>query len=157
MSKLTLTDYATLAIANGINLDVTTIVFGSGTGYIPTTNMTDVHGIRLFSTDISSRDHTTAEVTDFICVFPEFAVLSTVSVGELALFTDDGHLFAIGCLPYPVVKSQDTRLVFHAICQTANLTDYVQVPTTWNTNVPRILNYSDLVNPQLAGDTVLVE
>ena len=157
MPSFKLTQLAATAIDNGITLNVTTVIFGSGTNYTPNGTETSIKGVSLWTGPISNADVLGNNIVDYLCVLPEFGNTSTIQIGEAALLTDSGELFAIACFPYPFVKSPDMRFRLHALCEYANITSSVNLNLSWTMNLPRLHTFSELGDPQnVSSDNAII-
>jgi hypothetical protein len=151
-----LSQYAKDAIDSGTKLNVTTVKFGTGTNYVPTQATTGLSGSILWGGPIANLDILSEAIADFLCVYPQYVDSSSVEIGEIALYTNDDHLYAIACLPYPIVKSVDIRFKMHALCQTGSLVNGLQTTLNWSMSLPRLDTYELLPSPQTTGDNAVI-
>jgi hypothetical protein len=159
MSTLQITQVGYTAMVDaeafGYRLSVTTVKFGTGTGYVPSKEDKDIHGDLLYSGPISNCDVITDEIIDFLCIC-ESNYTTSVYIGEIGLYLDTGELFALGCYPYPFSKSPDSRFKTHALCISPYLASTIDMTLSWSMSLPRVNHYGDLPNPERTGDNAYV-
>jgi hypothetical protein len=107
-----LNDSVAAAQPGGLSIKLPTFRLGSGTGYTPTKSDTALHGSVLYTGLISGWTRMGDGSFLISCIVPADA--GPFTFGEIGIYNDSGHLFALACLPDLVTKTSSLNSGFGA-------------------------------------------
>ena len=123
---------AALAGKQGISLSIAKFVLATGNGYTPSLSDINYHGTSVYNGVPSSWNMLSDTSRDIVCVVP--AAAGPFTYGEIALFLDDGTLFALAVFQDLQTKASTASgvanaLTFHCVLNFGASPSVIQVIT----------------------------
>lgn len=112
ITQVGLNQSVSAAQPGGISVKLSTFKVGSGTGYTPNKGDTGLHGLTLYSGNITGWTRQGDGSLLVSCVLPMDA--GPFTFGEIGIYNEFGDLFALACLPEPVLKVSSLNSGFGA-------------------------------------------
>jgi hypothetical protein len=150
---------ASKATPQGPFIHITSFEIGSAYGYTPTTSQTSIQGNLLFggpNTHPTSYQPIGNNTLDILCIIPPEA--GPFEFGEVALFLDDGTMFAIAVFDTPQTKfsSLGTNVIssytLHCLLKLQQSTAIFQVDTVVPVAVLDVFQWSDVFPPGVSAN-----
>ena len=169
------------AEAQGAKIKITQFTIGSGFGYTPTDDMTEMSGDTLFTDKPSSFKTLTSLSKLIVCKLP--TDVGPFTYGEIALWLEDGTMFAICVFDEPLSKlssledAVSSSATFNCIltleqgsaaitidyednpdgaCEIENVSKWTEVKAPNSMNYPLITSELIINEPSINGNTTLL-